>query len=350
MKGKNLSNFFLQDTLRSLIEEEGLVYLGVVHLQGEQRFDKFEQWLSENKHGEMSYLENYKELRKEPSKILPGAKSAIVVGFPYYQGDKHSFQVAKPRTAQYARFADYHKILKKKCERVLKGILENFSDEHYGRVLVDSAPLLERALADRAYEGFIGKNTMFIHPEHGSYLLLSEILLSIPLQRDEEKAKDSCGTCKRCEVYCPTGALSPYSLDATKCLAYYTIEHRGTIPVPYWSYLKTYVFGCDICQLVCPFNRGVEPVKNLAIKLHEFPPLYEVATMDQAYYERVFGGTPMTRAKRSGLRRNALIAMVVSEDDRLKEALQCIQKEEDLLLKQTIEQISEYKSFACSKS
>jgi len=328
------------------VEDEGLVCIGFVKLHSEPRFTKFEAWLADKKHGEMSYLENYRELREEPVRILPGAKQAIIIGLPYYQGDRHSFSNSdKPRIAQYARFQDYHKTLKKKCERILESILNLVPSEHFGRVLVDSSPILERALAERTLNGFVGKNTMFIHPEHGSYLLLCEIFLSIPFLEEEKKiTQSSCGTCRRCEVYCPTGALTPYSLDATKCLAYYTIEHRGTIPLEYWAFLKRYVFGCDICQLVCPFNRGVEATKNLAVKISEFPPLFEVATMDQAYYERVFGGTPMTRAKRAGLRRNALIAMVVSKDERLEEAILLIQKEEDLLLKKTIEQIPEYMS------
>jgi epoxyqueuosine reductase len=345
----DISHSVLRDHIRNFIEKEGLACLGFVDLDPEIRFQNFEHWLDENKHGEMHYLERYKELRRDPSLILPGAKSAIVIGFPYYQGDKFLFRSAQTRIAQYARFADYHKILKKKTEHVLCSLLKILPEGHYGRVLVDSAPVLERALAERGGEGFVGKNTMFIHPQWGSYLLLSEILITVSLEKPKQESRKSCGTCSRCQVFCPTGALTPYSLDARKCLAYYTIEHRGCIPIQYWQYLKEYIFGCDICQLVCPFNRGVKPVSHLAIKLTEFPPLYDVVTMDQLYYERVFGGTPMTRAKRSGLRRNALIAMVVSKDERLEQILSLLQSENDPLLIKTIEQIPEYKSFIDAK-
>lgn len=346
MKGKNFKQ------IRSLVENEGLICVGFANLDPEPRFEVFEKWLAERKHGGMTYLENYKDIRKNPESILPGAKQAIVIGLPYYQGDRHSFaKQMHPRIAQYARFSDYHKVLKKKCERILESVLLLAPEGHSGKVLVDSSPILERALAERTMEGFVGKNTMFIHPDWGSYLLLSEIFVTFSLSSDSIEPSataqgDGCGTCLRCQVYCPTGALTPYSLDATKCIAYYTIEHRGVIPVKYWSFLKTYIFGCDICQLVCPFNRGVEAVTNLVMKVSDCPPLFEMATMNPSYYEKTFGGTPMTRAKRSGLRRNALIAMVVMEDKKLEDAILQIQDEGDPLLMQTLEQIPEYKSFS----
>ncbi len=334
------------ETIRSLVEQEGLVYLGFLNLCEEARYAEFQQWLADKKHGEMSYLENHAELRRNPQLIVPGGKSAVVFALPYKQGDRLHSHTQQPRIAQYARLQDYHKVLKIKGQRVLASLLKLAPHGHSGRVLVDSAPLLERALAERTLSGFLGKNTMFIHPEWGSYLLLAEIFLTWDLETLSSVAthpeSKSCGTCRRCQVFCPTGALTPYSLDATKCLAYYTIEHRGPIPVKYWAHLKTYVFGCDICQLVCPFNRGVPLAKNLAVKLAEFPPLSEVALMDQTYYERSFGGTPMTRAKRSGLRRNALIAMIVTEDPNLPEVLAQISQEGDTLLTQTLEQIAEY--------
>lgn len=345
------------ESIQNMVSQHGLVYLGLTDLGPEPRFNDFAKWLADKKHGEMSFLENYLPLRQDPQKLLPGAKIALILGFPYYQGDRYDFRkTQKPRIAQYARLQDYHKLFKNKCQTILNDLLELSpqAERPLGRVMVDTAPLLERALAQRSGVGFVGKNTMFIHPEWGSYLLLGEIFLSCDLPRAVATKKmassgipkkTACGTCRRCEVHCPTGALANYSLDATKCLAYYTIEHRGAIPVQYWPFLATYVFGCDICQLVCPVNREVPLAKQWTVKLKDFPPLFEVASMDQAYYERVFGGTPMTRAKRSGLRRNALIAMVVTEDGRLEELLEIIRQESDPVLLQTLEQIDEYKNF-----
>lgn len=340
----------VSEKLPSFVEEEGLVYLGLVNLtKEEERFHFLQNWLSEKRHGEMKYMENYKEFREDPRRILPGAKQAIVVGFPYYQGDRYQRlrETASPLIAQYARTRDYHKVLKQKGQKILDKILELWPEKgHYGRVFVDSGPILERALAEKTLSGFIGKNTMFINPEKGSYLLLSEIFLSleIPTLTEKKSQLPHCGTCQRCQVYCPTGALSPYKIDASKCLSYFTIEYRGFIPVEYWKFLGTYFFGCDICQLVCPFNRKKETAQ-IAIKIKELPPLFEILNMDQAYYERIFGGTPMTRAKRVGLRRNALIAMIVLQDKKLGEAIKFLEEEGDPLLIGTLQQISDYDAY-----
>ncbi|MBI2603693.1 MAG: tRNA epoxyqueuosine(34) reductase QueG [Deltaproteobacteria bacterium] len=302
-----------REDIRILLESEGLSLLGVVRLASEPRFVFFEKWLAEKKHGEMAYLEAYKEQRRHPQNLLPGANTAIIFGLPYYLGDTLR-SPGGPRIAQYARLRDYHKVMRKKGESVLRA----FDGASSGKVFVDTAPLLEKALAARSAEGFIGRNTLFIHPKKGSYFLLGEIFLTAELEPDNvadidplrRSPEGGCGSCRRCEVHCPTGALSDYSLDATKCLAYYTIEHRGPIPGEYKKHLGKYVFGCDICQLVCPYNRHLEIQKH-ELRFPETPPLSEMATMSQEYYEKTFGGTPMTRAKRAGLQRNAQIALSV---------------------------------------
>ena len=162
----------------------------------------------------------------------------------------------------------------------------------------------------------------------------------------EERTKDGgCGSCRRCAVFCPTGALDKaYSLDSKKCLSYYTIEHRGTVPFEFWPHFKKYFFGCDICQLVCPYNRGVSLTEKIYQKLPPSVDLFEVATMDQKFYEDLFGGTPLTRAKKEGLQRNALIAMTVTGDSRLEEALEVLKGEvvKPVLL-DTLLQIRDYR-------
>jgi len=231
------------------------------------------------------------------------------------------------------------------CRRLLAG-----GEELEARVVVDSAPILERALAARTRRGFIGKNTCFIHPEKGSFFLLAEILLTLPLPADQPARVDvqhrgpdgGCGSCKRCQVHCPTGALNEaYQLDAKRCLSYWTIEHRGPVPEEFWPYLADYLFGCDICQLVCPYNRGaVVTSRTDLVRLGDLPSLLAIVTMDQASYVRWFGGTPMTRAKREGLQRNALIAMVVTNDGRLEEALASVTTESHPVLIETKRQAS----------
>lgn len=296
----------------------------------------------------MDFLKNYLELRKDPRGLLEGGVQALVFGLNYYQGDKLRGALdGKARIAQYARLRDYHKSLRQRGESItseLKKLYPNLNT----RVMVDSAPILERALADRTSRGFIGKNTCFIHPDKGSLFLLSEILLDqeifpidekTPVDKTQRKDEGGCGSCKRCQVFCPTGALDQaYKLDARKCLAYWTIEHRGTIPYEFWPHIKTYIFGCDLCQLACPYNRAATRSLESTMLPEEVDP-FEIATMTQEDYVRIFGGTPATRAKRSGLRRNALIVLKETSDKRLEAAIERVKPEDEAVLHETIEQI-----------
>jgi len=297
----------------------------------------------------MGFLENNLALREDPRGLMEGARQALIFGLNYYQGDKLNAALqGTARIAQYARLKDYHKSLRKRGEAIaaeLASALPGLSS----RVLVDSAPLLERALANRTSKGFIGKNTCFIHPDKGSMFLLAEILLDqeimaadvkIPVDPSVRSEGGGCGSCKRCQVFCPTGALDEaYRLDARKCLAYWTIEHRGTIPEEFWPWVKTYLFGCDLCQLACPYNRtqslSKEAVILTAAEVDPFP----IACMNQAEYVALFGGSPATRAKRSGLRRNALIALCEMGDARLEEAMASVGPEDEAVLHETLVQI-----------
>ena len=339
----------LQNQLAAWFEEAGLVFLGIVDLDVNQDFQRFSDWLSNGQHADMHYLENYLDLRKEPKQLLEGAQTAIVVGYNYFQGRD---QVNAPgKIAQYARLKDYHKFIKSRCKTIIEKISseENFVNEKF-RITIDSAPLLERALAKKTSRGFIGKNTCYIHPEQGSFFLLGEILTTIPFHIDTPTTVDpttrspsgGCGSCKRCQVHCPTGALDEdYQINAKKCISYWTIEHRGAIPQELWPWLKTYVFGCDICQLVCPYNRGATATeKNPLQKLNAQIDLYALATITQEKYEELLGGTPMTRAKRHGLRRNALISMYVNKDTRLQKALNFVTTDPHPVLEETAKQIS----------
>ena len=339
----------------------GLVFLGVEALGTEPDFPRFQAWLARGDHAGMGYLERNSALRAEPSQLMPGSKVALLIGLNYYLGDRTptargTVSGVAPRIAQYARLRDYHKIMWQKGDALLADLWQLFGREGQGRVVVDSAPILERALAARGGSGFIGKNTCFIHPTRGSFLLLAEILVDLPpeafglgvtpnpspVASEERTAAGGCGTCKRCQVHCPTGALDEaYRLDARKCLAYWTIEHRGTIPETFWPWMRLYFFGCDICQLVCPYNRkATVDVTEDVLKLAGVTSLFAVATMDQAGYERMFGGTPMTRAKREGLMRNALIAMTVTSDPELERAIAiCEDASEPAVVHATIAQI-----------
>ncbi len=336
----------------SLFERQGLVFLGLVKLGEEPDFARFQQWLAEARHGEMAFLEQHQQLRADPRGLLPGAQQALIFALPYYQGDR--LQAARQgsyRVAQYARLKDYHRSMRQRATGILQEL-----QKHYpglgGRVTIDSAPLLERALAARTRRGFIGKNTLYIHPDHGSFLLLGEILLDQVLDHpdepaqvraDERQTDGGCGSCRRCQVHCPTGALDQdYRIDARKCLAYWTIEHRGPVPFTYWPWFRVYLFGCDLCQLACPYNRQITASSEAARADLAQLDLLDVATMSQERYEGLFGGTPLTRAKRAGLRRNALIAMTVSRDPRVQQAINAVEEHDPEVLHVTIKQIHEW--------
>ncbi len=326
-------------SLQSAFESEDLLFLGIVPLEYDADFARFQTWLSENRHGDLKYLENHSEIRERPEQLLPGARRAVLFALPYFLKDT----TPAPRVALYARHRDYHRELKERAERV--GV-QFFAEGDY-RVVVDSAPILERALAASTAQGFIGKNTLYIHPQKGSFLLLGELLTRSEMEidspseiaLDRKTTQGGCGPCRQCQVECPTGALDKdYSMDARRCLSYWTIEQRGPIPQEYWPHLAKYYFGCDLCQLACPYNKhateapGSWPVRSL-------PSVEQVAVMSQTEYESWFGGTAMTRAKRNGLRRNALIALAVTGHPGLVEALDHVSRDADSVLEQTRDEI-----------
>ncbi len=320
-------------------EKQGLVFLGVTGLDYAEDYARFRAWIAAKRHAKLEYLEKYPELRENPRGLLSGAKSALIVALPYFFSDDSP----RPTVSLYARFRDYHHVLRDKADKVAREI---FPLGTY-RVVVDSAPILEKALAARTTRGFIGKNTLYIHPEKGSYLLLGEILNQSELDPDSPRPLDlsrktrdgGCGPCRLCQGACPTGALDEaYSLDASKCLSYWTIEQRGTIPEAFWPWLKDYYFGCDHCQTACPYNKKAQP-HPADWKPRALPPLDKVATLSQAEYEGWFGGTPLTRAKRSGLRRNALIAMAVTRHPELEKVLPLAESDTEEMLRETARQI-----------
>lgn len=301
--------------IEDAVVSTGLVFLGLIKLSPLAEYTHFRTWLRRGQHAGMSYLERNHASRHDPQQLGDGYRSAIIVGLLYGGGDR--LRTKTPRVAQYARIKDYHKVIKKKAQQVVDVLsLSNT------KILVDTAPLLERALAVRGGKGFIGKNTCFISAEHGSYILLGEIFTDLEPPAQSQPRIDSrqrspaggCGSCRRCQVHCPTGALDEeYRLDANKCLSFHTIENRGKIPQKFKKFLGNYFYGCDICQIVCPWNRSHK--KNVDPDLEiDIPPLEKIATMSQSEYEKYFGGTAMTRAKRCGLMRNAEIALAQKPD------------------------------------
>lgn len=332
--------------LSEYLERQGLIYLGCVSPDTREDFQKYQKWLEAGFHGNLTYLEKNQECKKTASSALEGAKSVVVFALPYAPNESYPAPLAeKPRIAAYARIPDYHGLMKELAQRAIENITDDLGEPSYQwRICVDTVPLLERAFAKKTGFGFIGKNTCFIHEERGSFLLLGEIVTTAPFQISEKKNELDCGACNLCQAECPTGALQrDYQIDSRKCLSYWTIEQRGPIPEEFWPGVGKYWFGCDICQLVCPFN--LQAKKNDLpndIAILSFPSLFEVATMNETQYRKYFGGTALTRAKRNGLRRNALIAMTVNQDPKLKQALDFSANDNESPIRETLVQIKSY--------
>jgi len=232
--------------------------------------NEFDQFFSEGRHGTMAWLLRHLPFKKDPTLLLPGARSALVLGTFYRTNESDSLiSNAKVRISRYAMGPDYHAILRRRGRRLAKRI-RRVLPEVAMRFCVDSVPVPERTLARLAGIGFQGKNTMVIHPKFGSYFFLSVLLIAADLEPDSP-ATDRCGACRLCVDACPTGALTEYHLDARKCISYLTIEHEGSIPPEFSRKKGGWIFGCDICQDVCPYNR------SQAIAPHWYKPRAAIA-------------------------------------------------------------------------
>ena len=214
---------------------------------------RLETFLNKGFQGEMKYLENYFDKRLDPTKLVDGAKSVISLAFNYFQ--EMEFEKDEPKIARYAFGEDYHEVLKEKLKQIVAAI-ETKTGKISARCFVDSAPVLERVWATKAGFGWVGKNTMLINKQMGSYFFLAEIICDVELNYDEPFAKDYCGTCNNCVESCPTQAIQgDKTMDGSKCISYFTIELKKEIPTEFQGKWDDWIFGCDICQEVCPWNR-----------------------------------------------------------------------------------------------
>jgi len=269
-------------------------------------------WLTAGRHGQMRYLERQAPTRRDPGRAWPEAQSAVVVLHNYFQ-DTANPAPGRGRVARYALGDDYHAVMRTKLTSLGEELVGTAGIGAY-RVYVDAGPLPERELARRAGLGWFGKNTLLIHRRLGSFTFVGVVLTDLDLARDDPFQSDYCGTCHRCLDACPTGALpAPQVLDATRCVSYLTIESRSPIPEELKPGVGQWLFGCDICQDVCPWNRRfasetIEP-RYRAKSPDQWPTLEEIVRMTERECEATFEGTALERAGRSGLARNAAVVL-----------------------------------------
>lgn len=307
----------------------GFDLVGIARLGPVGTFPAFEQWLGRGMAGEMGWLRRDAGLRRDTRLPHRGAKSAIVVALDY-GGRQPSGTLAR-----YARGPDYHGVMKERLRTLLKWLESETGSRVSGRPYVDTGPILERDLARLAGLGWFGRNTMLINPKRGSFLFLGALFVDIELEPDPPFGEEHCGTCRRCIDACPTSAIADGGvLDATRCISYFTIEKRGSIPAEWRRAIGTLVYGCDICQDVCPWNvrfaREARDPELTTGSLEESPDPVALLRMDSSAFQQRFGGTAVTRAGRQGLSRNAAIALGNRAAPGDVEALaQCLSAEPD---------------------
>lgn len=295
----------------------GFDMMGAASAQPYPQGDRFLSWLSEGRHGPMAWLERDPARRLDPRAILPEAQTVLSLWMRYDPGALPPMPTDTPRgrVARYALGLDYHDVIPSRLRQLALEL-----GDPVARAYTDTGAILERSAAQAAGLGWIGKNACLIHSQHGSFGFLAEILTAVPLPVAGSAHPERCGTCTRCLTACPTSAIvEPGVVDSRRCLSYWTIEHRGPIPREIRPLMGTWVFGCDICQEVCPWNASPRSssLKELAPQAGRmYPDLLEWLELTPADFAERFRGSPLKRAKRQGLARNAAIALGNLRDER----------------------------------
>ena len=325
-------------TLKQAIQDEarrlGFILAGVTTPDPPLHLSAFEDWLTQGRHASMDYLadDRSRARRADPRLLLPGCKSILMLAIPYSSPLPPNISEKKKspkkntsapeimgkgkgrgRVAAYAWGTDYHRILPERMKALVAFIEKQVGQPVSNRWYTDTGPILERDLAQRAGMGWIGKNTCLINPKHGSYILLAEIFLDLELEPDLPFTSDQCGTCTRCIGACPTECILPdRTIDAGRCISYLTIELKEDILPELRPLAGDWVFGCDICQMVCPWNRFAAPEGDLAFNPREdtpYPQLTRELDLTPKEFNRKFKDSPIQRAKRRGYLRNVSVAL-----------------------------------------
>lgn len=298
---KQFNTQFIKQTAHKL----GFDFCGISQASFlDEEAPKLDAWLAKKQHGEMTYMENYHEMRLDPRKLLSGAKSVISLSYNYFQ--KNTQPVDSPKISKYAYGEDYHDVIKKKLGQFIELLQQHIGEITY-KICVDSAPVLEKAWARKSGLGWIGKNSNLITKTQGSFFFLSEIILDVELEYDHA-IKDYCGTCTRCIDSCPTSAIiEPYIVDGSKCISYFTIELKNEIDQSMKGKFDDWMFGCDVCQDVCPWNRfsrttneeGFKPIEAISKFTRE-----EWKHLSEEKFKVLFKHSPIKRSKYKGIMRN----------------------------------------------
>ncbi len=314
--------------------ELGFDLVGVTGAEPSAFAEEYRDWIAQGYAGEMEYLARNLHRRLDPRELLPDARSIIVVGLNYYADAEEGPGTPPPDPdraifARYARGDDYHDVMTARLRELLRFLQAQAGPGAEGRVYVDAGPVLEREVAQRAGLGWFGKNTLLINTRRGSYFFLGEIVTNVALEF-ESPALGGCGTCTRCLDACPTNAIfEPYKVDSRRCLSYLTIEIKGDIPIEFQPALAASgnrIFGCDICQEVCPFNQHrALPTDDPAFQPRDITvnsTVSDLLYLTEEEFREKFKGSPVKRAKRRGLLRNAATALCMRDDEKTVAALE----------------------------
>lgn len=336
-------NAAILKSLKKESEALGFHNFGVAKVPMELRRDYYNQWIKEGKHGTMAWMENNNERRLNPESLMPEAKSILVFAMSYYQKDpERNFRVAK-----YALGKDYHSVIYKRLKKICRFLKENYHSDQ--KPYVDTGPVLEKPIAEAAGLGWQGKSTILVEKKRGTWSFLGSIVTTLDLPASKG-GKDYCGNCTRCIDCCPTQAItSPYKLDASKCISYLTIEHKGSIPHEYREAVGDRVFGCDECLDVCPWNKWAKITNETQFAVRSLPDLKTILAWGEEDFKSNLVASPIKRVKLNGLKRNVALVLgnIGSKDD--LPALESLANSNDIVLQEQAEwSIKAIKSRECT--
>lgn len=323
--------------------EEGFSAFGIAPVKLSPNTERrLQSWLGDGMHGDMLWMEGRADQRSDPGKLWPEVRSIIMLGMSYAPQSDPMALASKPdlgRISVYAQGRDYHDVVKKALKRLARWLVEQVDCEV--KVFVDTAPVMEKPLAEAAGLGWQGKHTNIVSQEHGSWLFLGAIYTTLELE-PSNSGVDRCGSCTACQDICPTDAFpEPYKLDARACISYLTIEHKGPIPHQYRKAMGNHIYGCDDCLAVCPWNKfaQVASANKAFLSRAELaaPNLADLLTLDDAGFREVFSGSPIKRTGRDRMMRNCLIAAGNSNDPKLIDPVKALLNDENEIVREAAE-------------